>query len=291
MAYISLIKEIAINGANAVIDSDINASGKVCTLIQDSKYFKVAKLDVNAHPIPIKWKPHVEKIRWIGHNQVAIWPIAPLSSGPPFVGTLDGFHSATIGSAFPLDLFADRSCVIFVFSEEFTRIDVPKDQRSDLILAINLGYNKVNRKFADLLSESYSDESFLEVTCGVTDAESEAFWFAAYNTSLLWRFSFRDGGCIKVGELGVAPYEVIAICCQRQTATVICKRREKLEARQYLATEKRIELKSVSEILAEEDVNEILNLLLNNSANRIVGMHGNRCGILMPDRAIIIGLN
>ena len=133
MPSLTLISKVELGDEGVVLDCDLNGQGRLCSLIQLSDDSSIVRLDSDQRPIPSDWMSHVRHIRWLGDNEVVVWPIAPFSSSLSYIGVMSASGASAIESAFPLNVFADRNLIAATFSEEFTRIDVPKDQQSDLI--------------------------------------------------------------------------------------------------------------------------------------------------------------
>jgi hypothetical protein len=198
--------------------------------------------------------------------------------------------ASVIDSAFPLDIFADNNFLAATFSEEFTRIDVPKYQQSDLVSVFRCNPNTKVGRFVEVFAENFGAERFLEVTRGVLDGELGGFWFTAYSTDLLWNFAFEGAVNARAGRLGCPAGGVLAICCKDEAATVITGVGEHLAARTYLRTKDAVVFQSESILSVPADLKRKLHEATSNRNSRIAGLRNNRFVIIASGCATLIGI-
>jgi hypothetical protein len=284
----NLIMDVALQAEDVAVDLD--RTGRVCTIRQRQGAGTVVQFNRTQHVIPPAWGANVQNIRWLNSNSVAVWPVSISSNKPYCVGIISNTESSTIDVPSPLDILADKEYVVTTYSEEHTRIDVPDNEQSDLI-SVFAGNPPVKiGRFVDPFVRRLSRELFLEVTCGVVDGEMKGFWFTAYSTNLLWHFSFHDSLSIRTGRLDFPPGDVVAICCDQNTATLVVWEENRLRSRIYRKTMTAIEFQSEMEIFLPRNVVDLVPKLSVGRYGRASGLRGNRLALFEANRAVLLGL-
>jgi hypothetical protein len=290
MQSLTVISEIELDDEGVVLDYDLDGQGRLCTLVQTSDGDRVVTIGGDRRIIPHDWAAHVREIRWLGYNEVAVWPIAPFSSSPSYIGIVSLSAVSTIDSAHPLYVFADKNFLVVTFSEELTRIDVPSDQQSDLISVFSHDPDRKIGRFVEVFADRFAHERFMEVTCGVVDGEMGGFWFTAYSTDLLWYFSFKGPMTVQAGPLGCPASDVVAICCEGESATLLLRTGGRLTSRVYARKRDAVVFQSESVLSLPANLNDRLHELDVSRSGRIAGLRGNYLVILTSGRALLAGI-
>jgi hypothetical protein len=264
-----------------VIGCDFDGRDRAAALLRLPDGEMRASINGELQPLPAAWND-ICMIRWADASNVFVWPIGLRAE--PHVGIVgpNGVSTAKVGM--PLDIFSGQGRFLCTYAEDQI-VGAVKD--ADLIATFEFPSLRKVARFVEPLLVNFPDVFFAEAEHGVLDQAVGDFWFVAYDTPFLWRYSVSSQR-IAVGDLGCPLETIRAIACSDRQVTIICHDGTGLCLRSYKGTENSVYFEGQVGWTGREAEHIEEGIL--RQRGQLAGYHGNRIAVVTPTSAVLTAL-